>query len=80
MSLVIDCDISSLSLDDIFRMVSAVDADGNYYIRIFNDDTDPADLNDLVTCQNGDISMLDIFRGALVYNADGEFALNIAAL
>ena len=80
MSLVIDCDISSLSLDDIFRMVSVVDADGNYYIRVYNDGTAPADLNDLVTCQNGDISMLDIFRGALVYNADGEFALNVAAL
>jgi len=80
MSIVIDCDISSLSLDDIFRMVSTVDADGNTYIRIFNDGTAEGDLNDLVTCQNGDITILDIFRGALVTNADGEYALNIAAL
>ncbi len=80
MSLVIDCDISSLSLDDIFRMVSAVDADGNYYVRIFNNGTDPDTLDDLVDCESGDVSMLDIFRGALVYNVDGEFALNIAAL
>jgi hypothetical protein len=80
MSLVIDCDIQSLSLDDIFRMVSAVDADGNYYIRIFNDGTDSDTLNDLVDCESGDITMLDIFRGALVYNVDGEYALNIAAL
>ena len=80
MSLVIDCDIQSLSLDDIFRMVSVVDADGNFYIRIFNDGTDPDTLNDLIDCESGDVSMLDIFRGALVYNVDGEYALNIAAL
>ena len=80
MSLVVDCDINSLSLDDIFRMVAVVDADGNFYIRYYNDGTDPDDLNDLVTCQNGDITMLDIFRGALVLNADGEYALNIASL
>ena len=80
MSLVIDCDIQSLSLEDIFRMVAVVDADGNFYIRIFDDDTDPADLNDLIDCESGDISMLDIFRGALVLNVDGEYALNIASL
>ena len=80
MSLVVDCDINSLSLDDIFRMVAVVDADWNFYIRYYNDGTDPDDLNDLVTCQNGDITMLDIFRGALVLNADGEYALNIASL
>jgi len=80
MSLVIDCDIQSLSLDDIFRMVALVDADGNFYIRIFDDGTDPDTLNDLITCTSGDISMLDIFRGALVTNDDGEYALNVVSL
>jgi hypothetical protein len=80
MSLVIDCDIQSLSLDDIFRMVSATDADGNYYIRLYNDGTDPDTLSDLIDCQSGDVSILDILRGALVTNDDGEYALNVAAL
>ena len=80
MSLVIGCDTANLELDDIFRLVSGVDATGNIYIRIYDDGTDPDDLSDLVTCQNGDITMLDILRGALVTNDDGEYALNIVSL
>jgi len=80
MSLVIGCDTANLELDDIFRLVSGVDATGNIYIRIYDDGTDPDDLSDLVTCQNGDITMLDILRGALVTNLDGEYALNIVSL
>ena len=80
MSLVIGCDTANLELDDIFRLVSGVDATGNIYIRIYDDGTDPDDLSDLVTCQNGDITMLDILRGALVTNLDGEYALNIISL
>jgi len=80
MSLVIDCDINSLTLDDIFRMVSVVDADGNYYIRIYDDGTDPDDLSDLIDCESGDMTMLDILRGVLVTNDDGEYALNVVSL
>jgi len=80
MSLVIGCDTANLELDDIFRLVTAIDATGNIYIRVYDDGTDPDDLSDLVTCQNGDITMLDILRGALVTNLDGEYALNIVSL
>lgn len=80
MSLVVGCDTANLELDDIFRLVSGVDVDGNIYIRIYDDGTDPDDLSDLVECQNGNISMLDILRGALVTNDDGEYALNIVSL
>ena len=80
MSIVVGCDTANLELDDIFRLVSGVDATGNIYIRIYDDGTDPDDLSDLVTCQNGDITMLDILRGALVTNLDGEYALNIVSL
>jgi hypothetical protein len=78
MSLVVDCEIGSLGLDDIFRMVSATDVDGNIYIRVYNDGTDPDTLSefDCITA----VSMLDILRGALVTNDDGEYALNVAAL
>ena len=79
MSLVITCDLGDLSLDDIFRLVTAVDASGNVYIRIYDDGTDPDTLSDLADCADG-IRMLDILRGALVTNHDGEYALNVVSL
>jgi len=79
MSLVVTCDIGNLGLDDIFRLISGVDADGNFYIRVYNDGTDPDTLDDLADCITA-ASMLDILRGALVTNDDGEYALNVAAL
>ena len=80
MSLVVGCDTANLELDDIFRLVRGVDVDGNIYIRVYDDGTDPDTLSDLVECQNGNISVLDILRGALVTNDDGEYALNIVSL
>ena len=80
MSLVQGCDTASLELDDIFRLVTAISATGDIYIRIYDDGTDPDTLSDLVECQNGNISVLDILRGALVTNDDGEYALNIVSL
>ena len=80
MSLVVACDTGNLELDDIFRLVSGVDVDGNIYIRIYDDGTDPDDLSDLIDCESGDMTMLDILRGALVTNDDGEYALNIVSL
>ena len=79
MSIVINCDIGDLSLDDIFRLVTAVDAEGNAYIRVYDDGTDPDTLEDLAGCADG-IEMLDILRGALVTNDDGEYALNVVSL
>ena len=43
MSIVIACDTGNLSLDDIFRLITAVDAEGNMYIRVYDDGTDPDD-------------------------------------
>ena len=80
MSLVVACDTGNLELDDIFRLVTAVDAEGNIYLRIYDDGTDPDDLSDLIDCESGDMTMLDILRGALVTNDDGEYALNIVSL
>lgn len=80
MSLVTVCNSGDLSIDDILRLVSGVDVDGNIYIRVYDDGTDPDTLSDLVECQNGNISVLDILRGALVTNDDGEYALNIVSL
>lgn len=80
MSVIIACDSGDLGLDDIFRLVSGVDVDGNIYIRVYNDGTDPDTLTDLVDCESGDISMLNILRGALVTNDAGEYALNVASL
>jgi len=80
MSVIINCELGDLSLDDIFRLVGAVDADGNIYIRVYDDGTDPDTLEDLVDCNSGAIRMLDIFRGALVTNDEGEYALNVAIL
>ena len=39
MSLVVGCDTGNLSLDDIFRLVSGIDVDGNTYIRVCDDET-----------------------------------------
>ena len=80
MSLVIDCDIQSLFIEDIIKLVTAIDVDGNMYIRVFDDGTDPATLDDLVECDSGNISVLDILRGVLVTNDDGEYALNVVSL
>jgi len=80
MSIVIECDSGDLSLDDIFRLVTAIDADGNVYIRVYDDGTDPDTLSDLVDCDSGAIRMLDILRGALVTNDEGEYALNVTSL
>ena len=80
MSLVVACDTASLELVDIIRLVTAVDATGNIYLRIYDDGTDPDDLSDLIDCESGDMTMLDILRGALVTNDDGEYALNIVSI
>lgn len=80
MSLVVDCDINTLGIEDIIKLVTAIDVDGNIYIRVFDDGTDPDTLDDLVECDSGNISVLDILRGALVTNLDGEFALNVTTL
>lgn len=79
MSIVVDCDTGGLGLDDIFRLISGIDVDGNIYIRVYNDGTDPDTLTDLADCLTA-VTMLDILRGALVTNDDGEYALNVAAL
>lgn len=78
MSLVVTCDVNSLGIDDIFRLVSAVDGSGNIYIRVYNDGTDPDTLEDF-DCTEA-VTMLDILPGALVTNDEGEYALNVAAL
>ena len=75
MSVIINCDTGNLTLDDIFRLVAGVDADGNIYLRVYDDETAPEGA--LVDCESGDIMVLDIFRGALVTNDDGDYALNI---
>ena len=78
MSQVVGCDTGGLGLDDIFRLISGIDGSGNIYIRVYNDGTDPDDL-DAWECIDSP-SMLDILRGALVTNDEGEYALNVAAL
>jgi len=73
MSLVVGCDTGSLGLDDIFRLISGIDVDGNIYIRLV-DGNAPAYVFDL-GCTDS-YTALDILRSALVLNDDGEFALN----
>ena len=80
MSLLIGCDSKELSLDDIYRLVTGVNASGNFYLRTYDDGTNPDTLTNLVDCESGDVTMLDILRGLLVVNDDGEYALNIATL
>ena len=75
MSLFIECDTGDLTFDDIIRLVSAVDDDGNIYLRTYDDGTASEDLTDLA-CVDG-FGYLDILRGALVLDDDGEFALNV---
>ena len=76
MSLFIECDTGDLTFDDIIRLVSAVDADGNIYLRTYDDGTPSGDLTDLA-CADG-FGFLDILRGALVLDDDGEYALNVS--
>ena len=87
MSLIVLCDNKDLTVTDIYRLVSAVDADGNFYlrtyefyVRVYDDGTDPATLTDLADCESGDITILDILRGLLVVSNDGQYALNIATI
>ena len=76
MSLFIECDTGDLTFDDIIRLVSAIDDDGNIYIRTYDDGTPSGDLTDLA-CADG-FGFLDILRGALVLDDDGEYALNVS--
>jgi len=80
MSLLIDCTNKDLSLTDIYRLVTGVSDDGNFYIRTYNDGTSPNDLVSLADCESGDITVLDILRGLLVVNDAGDYALNISIL
>ena len=80
MSLVILCENKDLSIVDIYRLVSGIDASGNFYLRTYDDGTDPDTLENLVDCESGDISILDILRGLLVVNAAGDYCINIATL
>ena len=80
MSLLIDCTNKDLSLTDIYRLVTGVNAEGSFYVRVYDDGTDPDTLTDLVDCESGDITILDILRGLLVVNDAGEYSLNIATL
>lgn len=74
MSKVVNYDSGDLGLDDIVRLVSGINDEGNFYIRVYNDGTDPESLSD---CADG-VSSLDVLRGALVTNDEGEFALNVS--
>ena len=76
MSLFIECDTGDLTFDDIIRLVSAIDDDGNIYLRTYDDGTASEDLTPLA-CVDG-FGYLDILRGALVLDDDGEFALNVS--
>ena len=80
MSLLIDCTNKDLSLTDIYRLVTGVSDTGEFYVRTYNDGTDPDDLTDLADCESGDITVLDILRGLLVVNDAGDYALNISIL
>ncbi len=80
MSLVILCDNKDLSMTDIYRLVTGVNASGEFYVRTYDDGTDPSTLTDLVDCESGDITILNILRGLLVVNDAGEYALNIAQI
>jgi hypothetical protein len=76
MSLVTTCDLQNLTIDDIFRLVSACDADGNFYIRVVPYDGEE-ELNDCVECDGKNITALNILKFALCTNADGKYALQV---
>ena len=78
--LLIDCTNKDLSLTEIYRLVTGVNAEGSFYVRVYDDGTDPDTLTDLVDCGSGDITILDILRGLLVVSESGEYALNIATI
>ena len=80
MSLIVLCDNKDLSIVDIYRLVTGVNAEGNFYIRTYNDGTDPATLVDLIDCESGDITILNILKGLLVVDGSGNYALNIAQI
>ena len=77
MSLVVQCDTGGLGLDDIFRLISGVDVDGNIYIRVCDDETPAEDLTN-ISCTDFGVSALDILRGALFLNDDGEYCLSVS--
>jgi len=80
MSLLIDCTTNKdLSITDIYRLCTGISDDGNFYVRVYDDGTDPDDLVSLGDCADG-ISVLDILRGLLVVNDAGDYALNVATL
>jgi len=76
---ILDCDLDSLTIEDIMKLVTSVDSEGNAYIKIIDSGLDVDDLIDCSEC-GMDLTVLNILKKALATNADGEYALSIISI
>lgn len=76
---ILDCDLDSLTIEDIMKLVTSCDAEGNAYIRIVDSGLDVADLESCEEC-GMDLTVLNILKKALATNADGEYGLSIVSI
>ena len=80
---IVDCDLDSLTIENIIKMVSVCDVDGNWYIRVCESDIDPETYpHSFMDCNECgmDLTVLNILKKALSTNDDGEYCLNIIAV
>ena len=75
---VVSCDLDSLTIEDIIKMVAVCDEDGNFYFRVRDgsDDYTPHSVTDCIEC-GMDLTSLNILKKALSTNDDGDYCLNI---
>ena len=75
---VVTCDLDSLTIEDIIRMVTVCDEDGNFYFRVcdYSDEYTPHSVADCVDC-GMDLTVLNILKKALSTDDDGNYCLNI---
>lgn len=77
---IVDCDINTLTIENILRMVTMCDVDGNFYFSINESEIALSELVDCVEC-GMDLTVLNILKAALSTNDDGgdHYCLNIVS-
>ncbi|GAG98890.1 unnamed protein product [marine sediment metagenome] len=74
---IMDCDVSSLSLEDIIRMCTFLDDEGNAYVHFIETEKKiGVDLFPCAECGSA-LSTLQIFKAALSLDSEGNYCLNM---
>jgi len=72
----VDCDLDSLTEENIWKMVSYLDDEGNIFIHFVDGGYDVGDLTPCADCDDPkDLSVLNLLKMALVTDSEGYLGL-----